>query len=360
MKIKLAVCTTDQNYAARFINYFNIHYTDRVELSEFSSPENMEQIFKISHFDICLIGQEFLTEVQEHIAKSCQIMILTEEQDADTNGYKSVYKYQKAELIYKEILNVYADKKNGFHAFHRKEAGQAEVYAFVSASGGAGATTVALAYAANLAKEKNVLYLNLQQYSNADLVLKAEGTGKFDDVIFALKSKRGTLSLKLESLVRKSKENICFFASCDNPRDLLELTAEEIKRLLTELISGGLYEDIIIDIDSSLGEMELAVLEEADHIVLVEGGTAGNALKFQKFYTALENIEAKQEVELLSKLLLFYNRYSNKTSMDISEDRVPVVGGIPRFEGVQMEAIVSRMSIMNCFEQLKGLETSEK
>lgn len=360
MKIKLAVCTTDQSYASRFINYFNIHYADRTELSEFTSPKQLEEFMKISRPDICMIGNEFLEEIGESISKSSQVVILTEEQDEDIREYTTICKYQRAELIYKELLNVYADKKTGFKAFHKRNENAAVSHVFLSASGGAGATTVALAYAANLAKEKNVLYLNLQQYNNADLILKAEGTGKFDDVIFALKSKRGSLSLKLESLVRKSKENINFFVSCDNPLDLLEVTGEEIKRLIVELTTCGLYEEVIIDIDSHLGEMELAVMEEVDDIVLVEGGSASNCMKFERFHTALERLEEKRGVELVSKLLLFYNRFSNKSSTDISGKMVQVIGGIPRFEGVQMEAIVSRMSIMNCFEQLKNLRKDKE
>lgn len=346
----------DSNYAARFINYFNIHYADRMELSEFTDIRLLGESIRSWHPDICLVGSEMLQEIGDAVKSGSNVVILTEDMEEETNGLLAIYKYQKAELLYKEILNVFADKKNGFHAFRKRAEGSAACYAFLSASGGAGATTVALAYAARLAAEKRVLYLSLQQYSNADLVLKAEGNGKFDDVLFALKSRRGTLSLKLESLVRTSRENIHFFVSCENPMDLQEMTADEVKRLLREVVTGGQYDEIIIDLDSRLGEIELAALEECDYIVVVEGGNASNSMKFNKFYTALETVEQKRQRELLSRLCLFYNRFSNKTSGDIAGKQIRVVGGIPRFEGIQMEAIVSRMSKMDCFGQLRSLE----
>lgn len=359
MKLKLAICTTDQNFAARFINYFNIHYSDRTELSQFTDITILGEYSKKEHPDICLIGTEFLELAEGAIAESSIISVLTEEADEEAGNFPCVYKYQKAEMIYKELLNIYADRRNGFKAFHKHASNEAHTYVFCSASGGAGATTVALAYAIKLAKEKNVLYLNLQQYSNADLVLRGEGNGKFDDVIFALKSKRGTLSLKLEGLVRKSKENVNFFASCDNPLDLQEITVEELQRLIREVVTCGLYQDVIIDIDSKLGQLEIAAMEAADYVVLVEGGNLSNSLKYTKFHKALETIENREGKDLLSKLLLFYNRFSNKTGMEITENQIPVIGGIPRFEGVQMEAIVSRMAMLDVWNQLKSLENGE-
>lgn len=358
MKMKLAICTTDQNYALRFINYFNTHYGDRTELSEFTSLQLLEEGIQQLKPDICLIGDEFVDEIGSVIRKNSQIIIFIEEQDTDTKEFKSIYKYQKAELTYKEILNVYADKKNGFKAFRKKDANIASSYVFVSPSGGAGATTVALAYATKEAKEKKVLYLNLQKYSNADLILKGEGNGKFDDVIFALKSKRGSLSLKLESLVHSSKDNVKFFVSCDNPLDLAELTAEEVKRLLVELTTCGLYDQVIVDIDNNLGEIEIAVMEAADYIVLVEGGEESNQLKHKKYMVALETMESKKNIDVTEKMFLFYNRFSNKNSNAI-DNKLPVVGGIPRFEGVQMPAIVGRMAIMDCFDKLRNLENQE-
>ncbi len=359
MKIKLMICTKDNSYAARFMNYFDIHYADRMELVQFTDTELLGQYINKEHLDICLMDREMLKDVAAVIKDRAIVAVLTEDRDEEAEPYQCIYKYQKAEIIFKELLNIYADKKSNIKAFHKHAPNEARSYAFCSASGGAGATTASLAYAIRQAREKNVLYLNLQQYSNADLILKGEGTGKFDDVIFALKSKRGTLSLKLESLVRKSKENVNFFVSCDNPLDLQELTAEEIGKLLREVTLCGLYQEVIIDIDSRLNPLEIAVMEQVDHIILVEGGTVSNSMKFGKFYRALETVEEKEGKALLSKLLLFYNQFSNKTGIEIEENLAPVIGGIPRFEGVNMEGIISRIVRMDVFGRLKDLENRE-
>ena len=353
MKMKLAVCTTDESYASRFINYFNIHYADRMELSQFSETGILNEILKKEHFDICLIGEELYTgDVQDLLGKS-MCMILVNEVDSELEG-SIIYKYQKAELIYKEILRVYADKKGNFRAFREHDPNMAKVVLFCSPSGGSGATSIALAYAMQQAKSASVIYINLQQFSNQGIVLKGEGTGTFDDVIFALKSKRGSLSLKLESLVQRSKENVNFFASAINPMDLQEISGEEIQKLLTELVSCGLYQEVVIDIDNSLREMELAAMDVADSIILVEGAAQTNGMKLQQFIRALESVEEKEGKGYLARTALFYNRYSNKTGQDIAEGKIPLAGGAPRFEGVQMEALVNRMVTTVSFGKITG------
>ena len=355
MKMKLVICTADENYASRFIDYFNVHYGEKMELSQFTDVGLLKEYAQTKNIDICLLGIEMIADgIDVEFGKSVPV-ILTEERDEDLE-IKPIFKYQKAEYIYKELLNVLADRKTGVKMFRRRDPGQARTYAFCSPSGGAGATTAAIAYAINLAKSRSVLYLNLQQISNSGIALSGEGNGKFDDVIFALKSKRSNLSMKLESVVRTSKEKVNFFESCENPLDMQELTVDEVKMLLDEVLSCGTYQEVIVDIDNSLSSIEIAVMEQVDHIICVEGGNEENQMKFMKYFRCLELLEKRNEKELADKVLLFYNKFSNKTSQDISGGMVTVIGGIPRFEGVQMAGIAGRAAVMDVFEDLKNLE----
>lgn len=356
MKMKLVICTVDENYASRFVDYFNVHYGDRVDLMQFTDFSLLSTYAK--NIDICLLDAEMVQQNESLNLGQAIPVILTEERDEEA-AYKTIFKYQKAEIIYKELLSVLADRKTGVKMFRRRDPGHARSYVFCSPSGGSGATTTAIAYAMNLAKDRSVLYLNLQQLSNSKLVLSGEGNGKFDDIIFALKSKRSNLALKLESAVRTSREKVCFYEPCDNALDMQELSVDEIKMLLDEVITGGIYKEVVIDIDNCLRPIEIAVMEMVDHIVCVEGGNDENEEKFMRFYRALETIENRNQKELADKVLLFYNKFSNKTGKDISGGLVTVIGGMPRFEGLQMAGISQRVAVMDVFEDLKNLENEE-
>ncbi len=350
MRMKLVICTTDENYASRFVDYFNVHYGDKIELSQFTDLTYLAQFIRNERPDMCLVDEYMLDQCEVDMFGNCSYILLGNQREHQHEEVPCIFKYQKAELIYKEILNYYADKKGGRRTTGVVDGNAAKTYAFCSPSGGCGATTVALAYAANLAKTKRVLYLGFQQYGNADTVLNGEGNGSFDDVIFALSNKRGDLRLKMESIVRTSKEKIDFFKSCENPMDLQELTKDDLARLINEVVHGGMYQVVVFDIDSQIGMLELEILKVVDQIVVVTEGNDGCAMKFDKFYTLLNVIQSKEDVDLIDKLGLFYNKFSNKASEAISGYSVPVIGGMAKFEGVQMPGIVGRMSGMDCFK----------
>ena len=131
---------------------------------------------------------------------------LTDEQDMDKDRI-CVFKYQKGEMIYKTILNIYASGTNkSLHNPREKREDETGIHLFLSINGGAGASTVAKAYGIRLAEEKRVLYLNLEMFGDCEKVLKADGNFSLDDILYTLKSRRGSLPLKLESSMKKSPE----------------------------------------------------------------------------------------------------------------------------------------------------------
>ena len=111
-----------------------------------------------------------------------------------------------------------------------------------------------------------------------------------------------------------------------------------------------IYYETFEDVDNLLFD---EVIEQVDSIVCVAGGNDENEMKFAKYHRCLELIEKRNQKELVDKMVVFYNKFSNKTSRDITNGLAPVVGGIPRFEGVQMAGIAGRAAVMDVFEDLK-------
>ena len=129
MKMKLVICTADENYASRFVDYFNIHYGDKVELIQFTEYVYLAEYLKNKTVDICLLGSELVREEVE-LGQAIPVL-LTEEKD-EAASIKTIFKYQRAENIYKELLNVLADRKTGIKLFRRRDPGCGmEIYQFL-------------------------------------------------------------------------------------------------------------------------------------------------------------------------------------------------------------------------------------
>ena len=273
MKIKLVVYSEDIQYVEHLVNYLNIHYSDTVELNVFDEEEALKEYLDRYKADIILLDDGY-----NSVFKSNAITVyLTNEPDAK-NEQIYVFKYQKGELIYKTILNIYASGTDkSLHNLREKREGEPGIHMFLSVNGGAGASTVAKAYGIKMAEEKRILYLNLEMFGDCEKVLKADGKFSLDDILYTLKSRRGSLPLKLESAVKKSPEAICFYAPSANPINLLDLTGEEFLRLLTEVKSSGLFDEIVLDTDIFPSVWMLEGLKEADDIWLVADGTAASA-----------------------------------------------------------------------------------
>lgn len=343
MKIRLVIYSEDIQYVEHLVNYLNIHYNNSVELNVFNEEETFKDYLERYKADIILLDDGYSNEAINSIVP----IYLTDEYDTD-KSHPCIFKYQKGELIYKNILNIYASGTDkGLH--NVKENEETGIHLFLSINGGAGASTVAKAYSMSLAGEKRVLYLNLEMFGDCEKVLKADGNFSLDDILYTLKSRRGSLSLKLESALKKSKEGISFYAPSANPINLLEVTGEEFSRLLAEMKNSGLFDDIVLDMDIYPSVWMLEGLERAEDIWIIADGTEAAAEKYGKFKEFIIAWEKKNQLRLLPKMKIFYNKFSSKTGKPIDSCDLEIGGGSPRYEGMEEKTIIKKMADSDAF-----------
>ena len=133
---------------------------------------------------------------------------------------------------------------------------------------------MAASYAVYCAKKgKKVLYLNLEKFGSSDLFFSAEGQFDMSDVIFALKSKKTNLSIKLESCVKQDVTGVYFYSQTKNSLDMLELQLEEKTRLVSEIKLSGIYDVVIVDTDFGFDIDNLKFLKLAENIVWTGDGS---------------------------------------------------------------------------------------
>lgn len=170
------------------------------------------------------------------------------------HGQRTIFKYQRAETFYKQILDFYAENTtkviSGYSSNHQNTT---EVISFGSFSGGTGCSTVAAAFCIYAVRRgARVLYLNLERFGTTDSFFHGEGQTDFGDVLYAVKSKRNNLNIKLESTLRQDASGVYFYASPKVALDLQEMDETDVKTLLDELCASGRYDCIITDIDLDL------------------------------------------------------------------------------------------------------------
>ena len=198
MKIRLAILENDSNYLNRIVNVFTTRFTDRLEVYSFTSEDQALGTVQSGRIDVFLADEAF-NIAPASVPKGCGFGYLVETSGIDMfRDQTAVCKYQKPDLIYRQILSLFSEQSGNAVVLSQADE-SCRVVTFTSPAGGCGCSTVAAAYAIHEARKgRRTMYLNLEKYGSSDVFFSAEGQFTMTDLIFALKSRKSNLALKLE------------------------------------------------------------------------------------------------------------------------------------------------------------------
>ena len=352
MKIKLAILDKDQNYLNRIVNVFETKYADKLQLYSFTDCDVAFATVQNEKIDVMLASDFFAVDL-ERLPKRCAFAFLVDSADVEIiNEQRAVCKFQKADLIYKQVLSVYSENA-GCSSGLRHDDGCGKVILFQPVSGGVGASSIAAACAINFAsKGKRVLYLNFEHFGSSDIFFKAEGQFDMSDIVFALKSKKVNLAMKLESCVKMAESGVFFYSESKIALDMMELTSEDIIKLLTELRFVGSYDYIIVDTDFSIDRNALEIYRNVDTIVWIGDGSESSNSKLFRAYKSLDAVEQNEAVDFFDRMVIIYNKFSNKTGKLLTEIRITNIGGFPRIEHATSAQVLEQLSTKNIFDSI--------
>ena len=192
MKIKLALLDSDQNYLNRIVN--GVQHQVRRQAGDILLHQAGERHggAGASRIDVLVASDTFVVE-SSALPKRCQLAYFVESADVDSvNDQRAICKFQKADLIYRQILSIYSEYAGSASGLKLGD-DSCKVIAFTSPCGGVGSSTMAAACALHYAaRGKRTLYLNFERFGSSDAFFAAEGQFDMSGIIFALKSKKQT------------------------------------------------------------------------------------------------------------------------------------------------------------------------
>lgn len=352
MRIKLAILERDQSYLNRIVSAFSTKYADKFEIYSFTDKDMAIATLGTARIDVLVASDAFDIDVTALPAR-CGFAYFVDSADIDhVNEQRAICKFQKADLIYKQILSVYSEKAGSVSGLKFGDE-SAKVFAFCSACGGVGTSSMAAAAAVYFAaKNHKTLYLNLEKFGTADAFFSGEGQFDMSDIVFALKSKKTNLSLKLESCVKQDHTGVYFYSQPKVALDIHELNTEDILRLISEIKLTGSYDYIILDVDFAIDKDTLSILRQTHAVVMVsDGSEIANGKTFQA-HQALSILEQDNDASIMNRIALVYNKFSNKTGKALEGLNVKNIGGAPRYEHATTSQVVEQLSKMEVFSKI--------
>ena len=245
-----AVCDLEVDYALNFMDYLNQKKNIPFEIQAFTAVENLISYGKKTHIELLLIsGRAMCREVRElDIGK---IIILSEGvHPPELDQYPSVYKYQSSSDVIREVMECYGAEKKTTPQY-RVLKKTTEILGVFSPLGRCLKTSFALTLGQILAKDKAVLYLNMEEYSGFEELLGKGFAHNLSDLLYYVRQDNQNLLHKMNSMVQ-TINNLDFIPPVRTPEDIRGTAWEDWEKLIQEIVLHSNYEFVILDIGGAV------------------------------------------------------------------------------------------------------------
>ena len=302
MVLKLMLLSKDENYLMRLKKALESKYEAELELYCFSEPELAYETVENSKIHVLLIDEGLEVDENRLNGKVIYSYLVRKEEVMTKNNKKTVFMYQKIGTFYQQVRDLFIENtKDQLKTYGE---GNGSVIQFSSVAGGTGATTAAAAYAVGLAAQgKKVVYISFDPFSSVTGFFDAEGRSTFSDVVFAIKSNRTNLEMKIETYVRQDATGVYYFEDSPNALDVMELDIKEKSDLIEALKT--VFDYVVIDEKFSIDKQGISMARNAEQIVLVSNGTESSDIKLKRLFEAI-NVMGK-DMPLADRLSVLFN-----------------------------------------------------
>lgn len=322
-----AVCDLDEQYVVRLTGYLNQKKATPFEVLAFTSLDSLSAYAGDHPIEVLLISPHAMNSKVRDLNVG-RIMILSEGDEADLDlkdpgkkenadgifedsddgdeeeginvaDYPAVSKYQSTDSLAREVMNYYSEGKDIPSASF--EASGVSVYAVHSPVSRCGKTMFSLALAEILGEEKKTLYLNMENYSGFEALFGQTYQSDISDLIYISGKEKGSLPMKLESIVRTMR-NADYIPPAFFPGDLLEASSKEVISFLAAVADIGEYRNLVLDIGTGLSDAAeiLAACTRIYMPVLPDPLSRAKVSQFEK------NMEALSRTSVTEKAVRLY------------------------------------------------------
>ncbi len=350
MVIKVAVIEKDPRFLDRLTAVFSKSYADRMEIYPFTDPDVALSTLQFVKPHI-LIADESIRIPGSALPDDCALAYFVNAVGTDRiDGHRAICKFQRAELIYKQLVGLLSDSSSATGNSRGSETG---VITFSSPVGGVGVSTTAAAFALQLASRgRSVLYLDLDPYSCPGLYFRGEGEHTFEDVLHTLVHKDGNLTELLVHASRKDPRGVSYFCQSSATSVYPTVSTEDISRLLRELRIIATFDYIVVDIPFAQLLYQQDLWERSSGIVLLTDATEQSQLKLCRGYSALAHRAGTSDTEI-DPILFLLTTKCNSFPMRLPElSHLRDLGQIPTIPGDDISRRLSSIASLTVFDAL--------
>lgn len=330
------------------------------------SPEKDNDVYKYlksDSADILIADESFDIDRNLMPAKCAAAYFCESISQCEIKGEKTLFIYQNINDIYTSIMNIIENHKSAAvqsdedSSRNTKDIISAEIKksvitTFFSCTGGSGGSVFSKAFAVNRAAEnKKVLYIPLEICTSANTVFAGNDSLSLSDIFHDISTGKDFQTLKkvlARCLSYDENYKVHFIPPFYNINDMFCVTEKQFSEFI-ELIKQENFEYIIIDADFSLPEILSTLIKKTDSIVILSNGTEHSNLSIERMYNYISFVGE----DMVNKINIIYNRFSNGTSKIYTRNRLNILGGIGKLSKSSRKYVIESISKSEVFSNLK-------
>lgn len=300
-----AVCDLEVDYAFNFMDYLNQKKNLPFEIQAFTTAESLLAYGKENHIELLLISDKAMRKEIRELGIG-KIIILSEGvHPPELDQYSSVYKYQSSSNVIREVMAYYGEEKALNPVVFPVLKKTMEIIGVYSPLGRCLKTSFALALGQILAKDKAVLYLNLEEYSGFEELFGKKFPTNLSDLFYYVRQGNENLIHRMNGMIQ-TVNNLDFVPPVRTPSDIRTVCWEDWERLLQEITLHSSYEVLVLDIGSGIDE-NFQLLDLCEKIYMPVLKDAVSVCKMTQFENLLRIWNKDKILEKIEKLHLpFY------------------------------------------------------
>ncbi len=342
---KIGIVDTDEIFISRLKEVFECRFPDEFEIIYFPNLKKAQTAAEKTDLAALLTNHVHENDLIT-IPRQCKTALLTENRASlKVLSVPAVCKYQSIDEWH-EFLTALC-KGDGFSVKggENTRPRASEICLFSSTGGGVGAPAAAAAFCVCCAaKGKSVVYLNFETLCSTERFFFGEGKFDFDDVIYALRSKKYELAPVLQKAIVRDARGVGFIKPCKVIPDAFSITGEEIVRICETIQGFDRFDLIVVDMNfESTENIVLPFLKSKRTILVTDGSINANA-KLEKILEALPLISGKRRDKVIGKVAVLYNRFVTGVSETYENPEITRVGGITVIDAKDESELISKIA----------------
>lgn len=247
----LVICDQEEKYAAALAGFFMKNQELALGVQVCNSIVQVLEIQKTAPIDILLIGSTYPKTERMQIKAGNTFVLVQSEDTVCEEQEKMINKYQSGESIMAEVIGLCAqtgEPEKLFLGSSRKQ--DIRIIGIFSPVHRSSKTAYALQMGKNLAKNHNVLYLNLEIYGGIGGHFP-EGGQTIADALYYTRQEKKHLRAALAGMV-KHMGPLDYLLPMRMSEDLKAVEIGEWMMFIEQIVEQSIYEILILDIDEGI------------------------------------------------------------------------------------------------------------